>query len=271
MFPVAARRVTCEVTALLLALSGLALCDLPAQAQAQKSAVNTAAPKSINSQDDVVQWMTYYYLHPQPDLLVPALTYADSTGLIEKGQAPLTAFVSRVFAQNPGRIHEWTDQLKGLSNRSKPMLWSALWWSSTVAGKESLESLMTTLSEKQATEVLSQMAHPAEPIDQMEIKSPEVLDELWGAFSATGDVKYVDRLITTLPWAANSNGDLNKMMIGSAARWSLTSNAQQHPIVLKEILKERDAQPELRGILSKVIADATKPAAAKTGDAGSSL
>lgn len=271
MFSNLIRRSSCKLCALLLAVSGIATIDLSARAQAAHSAINTSAPAAINSQADVVQWMTYYYLHPQPDLLVPALQYADSTGLIEKGQAPLTAFVSRVFAQNPDRIKDWANDLKGLSNRSKPMLWSALWWSTTIPGKEALDSLMTTLTEKQKTEVISQMAHPAEPIEQMEIKSPEVLDELWGAFSATGDVKYVNRLMTVLPWAQNANGDLNRMMIGSAARWSLTSNAQQHPLVLKACIEARSTKPELKSLLDRVIADATKPTAEKTGDAGSAL
>ena len=263
------RRLTYGVCVLALSFTGIP-CINAVQAE-PTAALNTAAPQAINSTQDVVQWMTYYYLHPQPDLLVPALQYADSTGLIDKGQAPLTAFVSRVFAQNPQRIAEWVTQLQGLSNRSKPLLWTALWWSSTLEGKQSLDGLIKTLNEKQADAVLSQMAHPAVPLENIEIKTPEALDELWGAFSATGDVKYVNRLISVVPWAYDAGGDFNRMSIGSAARWSLTSNAQQHPLVLKACVKARDTQPELRSALDKIISSASKPAAVHTGQNGPSL
>jgi hypothetical protein len=237
----------------------------PATAQAP---ANTAGPAAINSTEDLIQWMTYYYLHPQPDLLVPALKYADANGLVDKGQAPLTAFVSRVFAQNPQRINEWMGQLDGLSSTSKPMLWSALWWSNSLEGKKALDALLQTLNEKQASMVIAQMAKPAQPIEKMEINSPEVLDELWGAFSATGDEKYVQRLISVLPWATATDNDYNKLTIGAAARWSLTSNAQQHPLVLQVCMKAREQQPALRPMLDKVINDATKGGAKQTGSSG---
>lgn len=217
-----------------------------------------AAPAAITSTQDLVNWMTYYYMHPQPDLLVPALIYADSNGLVQKGEAPLTAFVSRVFALNPKRIPTWTAQLEALSAKSKPMLWSALWWSNTVEGKETLNKLATTLPPKSQDFILAQMGKPAEPIEQMEIKSPEVLDELWGAFSATGDEKYVTRLMTALPWTYDASGDFNKLSIGGVARWSLTSNALQHPKVLKLCVKARESQPELRKALDHVLAEVQK-------------
>jgi hypothetical protein len=228
-------------------------------ANAQAKPDTGAGPTSIQSAQDLIQWMTYYYMHPQPDLLVPALLYADANGLVQKGEAPLTAFVSRVFAQNPKRIGPWVDQLNtALSPKSKPMLWSALWWSNTPEGKEQLNKLAQALPEKSQGLVLAQMVKPAVPIESMEMKSPEVLDELWGAFSATGDEKYVSRLMTALPWIYDPSGDFNKLSIGGAARWSLTSNAQQHPKVMKMCLKARETRPELRKALDQVLADAAK-------------
>jgi hypothetical protein len=242
--------------ALLLAVS-LMICGSDG-AFAQKSDP-TAGPASIQSAPDLVQWMTYYYMHPQPDLLVPALVFADSNGFVQKGEAPLTAFVSRVFAENPKRIQGWIGQLTpAMSAKSQPMLWSALWWSNTVEGKEVLNKLLVALPQKSQEYLLAQMAKPAEPIENMEIKSPEVLDELWGAFSATGDEKYVTRLMSALPWSYDPSGDFNRLSIGGAARWSLTSNAQQHPKVKALCLKARETHPELRKALDQVLAEPAK-------------
>lgn len=218
----------------------------------------TAGPTAVRSTEDLVQWMTYYYLHPQPDLLVPALIYADQNGLVEKGEAPLTAFVSQVFATNPKRIANWVPQLDALSSKSKQMVWSALWWANTVEAKEALNKLVVNLPQKSQEVLLAQMGKPPEAIEAMEIKSPEVLDELWGAFSATGDEKYVYRLMTALPWTYDTNGDYNKLTIGGAARWSLVSNAQQHPKVLKICQKARETHPEWKKALDVVLAEASK-------------
>ena len=188
----------------LLAMSvsvlGMPGANAEAIAPVVKPPIDTSAPASIKSSQDLVQWMTYYYLHPQPELLAPAVLYADSTGLLAQGQAPLTAFVSRVFAQNPDKIPGWVAELQPLSSKGKKIIWSALWWSGTVQGKDQLSKMLLTLPQKDQDVVMAQMAQPAEPIEHMEIRSPEVLDELWGAFSATGDDKYVTRLMTALPW-----------------------------------------------------------------------
>jgi hypothetical protein len=221
--------------------------------------VDTSAPKSINAPEDLQRWMEFYYLHPQPELLVPALHFADSSGLVKQGEAPLTAFVSRIFAQNPKSIAGWTASLSDLSPASRPMLWSALWWSSTIEGKEQLNKLATSYpNPRDQDAVLSQMAKPSEPVDQMAMNRPEVLDELWGAFSATGDEKYINRLISTLPWLTDNGGDYIKLTIAGAAKWSLVSNARVHPKVLACVMQARQNQPALKRTLDAVIAEAQK-------------
>jgi hypothetical protein len=245
-------------SAMLLAVS-LMICG-SGGAFAQK-ADPTAGPTSISSPQDLVQWMTYYYMHPQPDLVVPAILFADQNGFVQKGEAPLTAFLSRVFAENPKRIEGWVGQLApAMSSKSLPMLYSALWWSNTLEGKEVLGKLAASLPQKTQEYLMAQMAKPAEPIEEMEIKSPEVLDELWGAFSATGDDKYVTRLMSTLPWNYDPSGDFTRLSIAGAARWSLTSNAQQHPKVKALCLKARETHPELRKALDQVLGDTAKSA-----------
>jgi hypothetical protein len=187
------------------------------------------------------------------------LLFADSNGFVQKGEAPLTAFVSRVFAQNPKQISNWVAQLApALSSKSLPMLYSSLWWSNTIEGKEVLNKLLLALPPKSQEYLLGQMGKPAVAIEAMEIKSPEVLDELWGAFSATGDDKYITRLMSVLPWNYDPSGDFNKLSIGGAARWSLSSNAVQHPKVRALCMKARETHPEWRKALDQVLADASK-------------
>lgn len=232
--------------------------------------IDMSAPMGIANEHDLERWMTYYYLHPQPDLLVPAMMLADQKGLLQgEAQAPFTAFISQVMAQNPTRIPGWFQQLQVLKDKSKPAILTALWWSNTKEGKEQLAAVIKSLPEKSQAALQSQCAGNATPIDKMDITSPAVLDELWGAFCASGDEKYVNRLMTTLPWIEGTEKDYNKLMIGGAARWSLTSNVQQHPKVMKLVLRTRETQPALRKVLDQVLTGGKKTASvpAKTADA----
>ena len=85
-----------------------------------------------------------------------------------------------------------------------------------------------------------------------------VLDALWGNFMATGNKAPVQRIMTTLPWI-DVKGDINRLLIGGAARWSLTSNAVQHQRIMQ--FCEEDVSTQSKKVAAKlreVIANAKK-------------
>jgi hypothetical protein len=65
--------------------------------------------------------------------------------------------------------------------------------------------------------------------------SPEVLDILWGYYFATASSGPVFRLIDLLPWSADHD-DLERLSIGSIAKYTLASNAT-HDQTLLAMLK----------------------------------
>lgn len=216
------------------------------------------APKEISDVEAINRWMTYYYMHPQPQHFVSALLLADKQGLLEgDSAAPMQAFASRVLAQNPDKLREWFGQLSGLTEKGKNLLLTAIWWSNTKESKDLLDSIASQLGEQAKTQFKKQIDSPAPEIDKMEIESPDVLDMLWACFCATGDEKYVKRLFTTLTWDKSDNSkDLAKMLITSAARWSLISNINQHEKV-REICSTAEKQDAaLKPYLEKLMADA---------------
>lgn len=247
------------LSAILLAGSILPLAASAKQSShAKENRELMATVKEIDSVESLAKWMTYYYLHPQPELLVPALLFADKQGLLKgDSAAPLQAFTSRVFAQNPDKIKEWFTQLGPLSENGKTLILTAIWWSGTKQGKDLLDAISSQLAEKPKAEFKKQIDKEAPEIDKMEIESPDVLDMLWGCFSATGDEKYVKRLLSTLTWGKADSKDLPKMLIASAARWSLISNIDQHPRV-KEICESiQNQDTQLKPYLEKVLQEAT--------------
>lgn len=233
----------------------------PADAINLSDATKPVELKELVNVEALNRWMTYYYLHPQPELLVAALLLADKQGLLQGDAAPpMQAFASRVMAQNPGKIRDWYQQLAPIGNSSKTLVLTAVWWSGTKESKELLDAIAANLPEKAKAEFHKQIDTPAQEIDKMEIESPDLLDMLWACFCATGDEKYVRRLASTLTWSKANSKDLGKMMIASSARWSIISNIKQHPKV-KEICEKLSKDPEFKPYMDAVLAAASgKPA-----------
>lgn len=256
--------------ALLINTSSVSPAFCKSEKQSKNSEVENTKPmtlaermkpvKEISTVDDLSRWMTYYYLHPQPDLVVSAIQLADQNNLLEGDSiAPFQGFLSRVFESNPEQIPTWFGQLGNIKDSSKTVVLTAVWWSNTKEGKTLLDNIANSLPDKSKIEFHKQIDKKAEDLDKLAIESPDVLDILWGAFSATGDEKYVRRLMTPLSWGEKDVKDLDRLMISSAASWSLASNLDQHPKV-KEICQKAcsESGSNLKPYLEKVFADAQK-------------
>ena len=68
-----------------------------------------------------------------------------------------------------------------------------------------------------------------ELISKTEI-SPILNDMYWGAFFASGDVSYIDKLIDKLQYI-NERENKDLFLAAGTAKWSLGSNALFHPKV----------------------------------------
>ncbi|SEF94151.1 hypothetical protein SAMN05421847_1092 [Halpernia humi] len=80
--------------------------------------------------------------------------------------------------------------------------------------------------------------------------SPAFNDMNWSSYFATGNVKYLDKIILNIPLAANTN-DLTLFLTGSTAKWSLCSNAKQDQKVKEYLTSEESSNPSLKEILEK--------------------
>ena len=203
-------------------------------------------------------WLVYYYLNPRPEQTTKFIRQLSRDGVFddENARPPLVAFFSRVFAANPDRLRAWFAELDSLPADDKRVVWMALWYAGTpeATAQLRLATEKASLSEKRELAKLIESRAPA--LDEIEIKEPGTLDMLWGAFMATGDGRYVVRLMSVLPWA-EQKADLMKAMLGGVARWSLESNAVQHDRVLQICKEQLGKQPEdVRRVLSGVIREA---------------
>jgi hypothetical protein len=80
-----------------------------------------------------------------------------------------------------------------------------------------------------------------------------VLDALWGYYFATAGYEPVERILLMLPWSKERDS-VDKLTVGSMAKFTLASNASHDPDLLAMLRREQPRQPkEVQPILNEVI------------------
>jgi hypothetical protein len=228
---------------------------VPMQVVAVLLALAFLASADSNSAD-IANWITFYYMHPQPDDIPARVREMATLGVFRKESAdvPTVAFLAEVFRQNPNRIAGWFESLQNASPDVRLGIIQAAWESNTKEGTAVLNALGEQKERDFALQIRKQ-----KPIDlaRDQISSPAFLDMLWATFCASGDAKPVERIIGVLSWKMPAEGAPNRtgvILIIGAAKWSLSSNAFQHRRVY-EICKNTlpKLNPEGRQALNEIL------------------
>lgn len=83
--------------------------------------------------------------------------------------------------------------------------------------------------------------------------SPELLDTYWGHYFATSHGRPIMRIIEMLPWA-NDVDSVEKLTLGSMAKYTLASNASRDPELLAMLRDAHERRPkETAKVLGQVI------------------
>jgi hypothetical protein len=219
-----------------------------------------AAVEKFADADTLGRWITYYYAKPEPARVAEAIRSASSKGFMKNGQSapPFIGFIAGVISKNPAIAQPLAEQLKSLPVVDQPVLIFGIWYSAYPEAKLLMERLRKSMP-KHREMIDNMLASGRSSLLELPLEQgPWVLDALWGYFMATGDDVPVARIISALPWV-NVRGDVSRLLVGGAARWSLISNAIQHKPVMATCRKELESQPqEVTDVLREVIAEAEK-------------
>jgi hypothetical protein len=198
-------------------------------------------------------WMAQYYQCPAPDQFIAVVsTLAEAnvlkgqkveTGIFGKlfgrtdpasiqlwqphSDAPLIAFAAKVFEQNPSRVAGWLQDLSALTEGQKRSLWIAAWLSRAVGVDSVLRQQAQETSKAAIRFIDGLLGQTPRPIETLPLAGPVVLDMHWAAFFATGEQRYLLRIIEALGSVASPEGT-PAHALGISALWSLQSNAHQH-------------------------------------------
>lgn len=225
-----------------------------------------AEPKPLTTAAGLGEWVTYYYQRPEPRRLPEAILAASKLGLFQEGKAapPFFGFIAGVVAKDPSAADSLVDLLKDLPAGSQPVVILGIWYS----GHAQTGSLLTSIGKKHPDQkaMVESLTGRAPGLTEIPLEEgPWLLDALWGNFMSTGDAAPVVRIMQALPWI-EVRGNTAKLIVGGAARWSLASNAEQHPRVLEICKAQLKVQPkEVAAVLQQVIGHAEE-ALAKHGN-----
>ncbi len=173
------------------------------------------------SSDDLfaAEFLQSYYRSPKSEEEIESFIRAVVTGghfddiHAQKTVAP---FFAVIFSKYPDRAEEWASEIKN----------------------EGAQARVIELSHS---------------IDVLLDDPPSVVnnDECWGAYFASGDKRFLDKLIETTHYASECE-DINLLAAGGSAKWSLSSNAERDPTIWTAIESAiADGRDDLHELLTE--------------------
>lgn len=239
-----------------------------------------AGKTEFYSRSDVVEWMDGYRLKPEPARLPAAIHALSEAGTLRDPEAAgfTVGFTAGVLAANRALAERLAEQMAALPPGDQWLVVRAVAYSGMPAWKATLAKLAARLPGRRAmidgylTGRLPTL--DAIPLDQSPTllekfrlqlggktsvaattfgNNPELLDTLWGLYFATGNYRPVWRLLTMLPWSKD-NDSIVRLNAGSAAKYTLASNAARYPdllALLKEMAPYQDEK--VAPVLAEVI------------------
>jgi hypothetical protein len=243
-----------------------------------------AAPlgRALNSTDAILKWINEYRHKPEPEELptvVRALSGMQAFKDAESSGAYI-GFIAGVLGGNPDRAEVLIAKMLSIDLADQWVLVRAIVYSGLPDWREELATFVDRMPTRRAMidkyldgklPTLEQIDYrPAKPdmLDKIEVSlhigkehpkkvalapTPELIDVLWGYYLATGDYEPIGRVIKLLP-LSNDHDNVDNLTTGSAAKFTLASNAVRDTELLAMLKWSVKSQPkEVVVVLNDVI------------------
>ncbi len=162
-----------------------------------------------------------YYLYKDKDLVDKTIDFVNhSTMSYERLEPILTGFFGALFLYDKNVKKSF---LKNIDKIEKP----------------DIKELLKTLSSSDIDTIYSKTKI-----------TTEYNDMNWASYFATGNVKYIDNIISNVAYE-NERTDINLFLAGASAKWSLCSNANQDKLVKKHLDSLKDKNENIKEILNE--------------------
>jgi hypothetical protein len=239
---------------------------------ATPAAAATAPGGALNSTETMLKWINAYRGKPEPDalrVLVRGLSEMQAFKDPESCGAYI-GFIAGVLGANPERANALIEKMLTIQAADHWVLVRAIAYS----GLPNWKVLLLKYADRMRTRsgmidkyvggklpTLDQIAYQnSKPgmLDKVKVAfsfgvvpkkpvaleaTPELIDVLWGYYLATGSYQPIGRIIRLLP-LANDKDNVDSLTTGSAAKFTLASNAVRDLHLLSILKRAAPGQPE---------------------------
>ena len=210
------------------------------------SAAMAAAPKpQFASSQDILRWINGYRAKPEPDKLPMAVQTMSRLALFKDQDAfgVYVGFIAGVLGANRDKAEKLVARMFPMPPEDQVVIVRAIAYSGLPDWKDLLQKFVERMP---ARKVLIQHYLFGKGATLMTLPldtTPAALDTLWGYYFASGSLEPVSRIVSVLPWAKDQD-NIEKLTLGSMAKWTLTNNALQDKDLLDHLKRELNTRPK---------------------------
>ncbi len=200
---------------------------------------------AFSSPNAILKWINGYRSKPQATLVPDAVRAMSTLGIFRDADAAgaYVGFIAGVLGDNPNSAEALVTKMFPLPPEEQVVLVRAIAYS----GLKDWKALLVKLVERMpARKVLIQrhLDDKAPTLATLSLEqSPAAMDTLWGYYFATGRFDSIQRIVTALEWAKERD-NVERLTIGSMAKWMLANNAQQDKELLDYLKRDAATRPK---------------------------
>jgi hypothetical protein len=211
--------------------------------------------QEFKKSEQILKWINDYRKDPEPNRLPEVFHAMGNLGLFRDldSAGVYIGFLGGVIGSNPERAERLVSRMFPMPPEDQVVLIRAIAYSGLPDWKDLLQKFVERMPARMVLlrkylygdgKTLSDM-----PIDD----GAYVIDALWGYYFATGYREPIERIVGALAMSIDKN-DVEKVTIGSMAKWTLATNASREKELLDILNEEMNRQPaDVRKPLREVI------------------
>jgi hypothetical protein len=210
---------------------------------------------AFSKTEHVLKFINQYRDRPEPQRLPTIVRAMSRLGMLigQEKTGVYVGFIAGILGDNPKSAEKLIAQSFPLPPEDQVVLIKAIAFS----GLENWKQVLGTFTERMPARgvlIRKYLYGDGKTLSELALDDGAfVLDAHWGYYFATGKRRPVSRIVSALAWSTDQN-DLDRLTIGSMAKWTLASNSSRDK-ALRDILKaEMNNQPaDVRAPLREVI------------------
>lgn len=161
---------------------------------------------------------TYYYLRPRPERFVEWTAALLGRPLEQERRIPVGAAVSLILRANPATTKAWVRALwPRIDDSNRRPFWNMVWFADTPEAREALQELYQSARDEEKPQIEVLFTRTPPDLFGVRLKNPFDTGMMLGGFWATGDERYILRLIECLAESDNAEKDGN---LGALAQFA---------------------------------------------------